>query len=350
MRWFSRRKKAPYKSLEADTYIRMGDAANAQRQWDVAAEHYRRALASTPDNCAIHIQYGHCLKEQGLLKEAEAAYRNAVQTDDSDADAYLHLGHISKLQRHMSDAIAAYKVAAQLGSKTSVGDDALRELTALGVHPPAVVAIDIPASVADNPAYKELVTALKHNQFKEARAALRPLAQDGSPDIKLIEAQLRQRLGKFDEAIALLDDESVRDLGARSFSVLRALYNDRGEQDKGIRSALWEIKEGLRAGLSFDTLADPVAYLAKLGKLEAAFEACASIFQPETRTGFGTSRSAADVKRARGSSHFPEELAERLHGDLLARASVMEADGTHAQAMLLRHEAEALKPSATHIS
>lgn len=350
MRWFSRRKKNQHKRLEPDTHVRMGDAANSKRQWDVAAEHYRRALELMPDNCAIHIQYGHCLKEQGRFKEAEAAYRNAVRIDDSDADAYLHLGHISKLQRRMSDAIAAYKVAAQLGGKSSVGDDALRELKVLGVHPPVVVSIDIPASVADDPAYEELVTALRHNRFKKARAALRALAHDVSPDIRLIEAQLLHRLGKFDEAIVLLEDERVRALGARAFSALRALYSDRGEEEKGIRSALWEIKEGLRVGLSFDTLVEPVAYLAKLGKLDAAFEACAPIFQPETRNVLGTSRSAADVKRARGSSHFPEELAERIHEDLLARASAMDADGTYAQAMLLRHEAEALKQPATHMS
>lgn len=91
--------------------ITLGDRACDARQWDVAARHYRLALARNSDRPPIWLQYGHVLKESGKYQHAEAAYRRAIAGDPGLADAELHLGHVLKIQRRWVEAAAAYMQA-----------------------------------------------------------------------------------------------------------------------------------------------------------------------------------------------------------------------------------------------
>jgi hypothetical protein len=88
--------------------IARGDHARDAGRWDLAARHYRQALAQMPRAPAIWVQYGHALKESGELAAAEAAYRRALALDPQAGDTWLQLGHALKLQGRSQEAAAAY--------------------------------------------------------------------------------------------------------------------------------------------------------------------------------------------------------------------------------------------------
>ena len=107
MRWLSpKRKKLSGTAL--------ADRARDARQWQIAAQLYRKALDRNPRNPAIWVQYGHVLKESGELQDperlaqAEVAYRRALLLDPGVADTHLNFGHVLKLQGKTKEAEASY--------------------------------------------------------------------------------------------------------------------------------------------------------------------------------------------------------------------------------------------------
>jgi GT2 family glycosyltransferase/tetratricopeptide (TPR) repeat protein len=107
----ARKPEAPPIALRRALWLRArraGDRARDTKQWPAAARHYRRALARNPRDTAVWVQYGHALKEEGHLSEAEVAYRRALDGDPALADTHLQLGHVLKLQQKMPAARAAY--------------------------------------------------------------------------------------------------------------------------------------------------------------------------------------------------------------------------------------------------
>lgn len=111
--------------------VAQGDAARAARDWKRAATHYGTALEIDPSSFPIRIQFGHALKEQGLVGDAESAYRTAIGFNTKDADAYLQLGHALKLQGKYNDAFEAYATATRIDPSLV---DAQRELKNISGH------------------------------------------------------------------------------------------------------------------------------------------------------------------------------------------------------------------------
>ena len=90
---------------ELSRLVGEGDAANRRRQWSEAARAYAQALAIAPALAAIWVQYGHALKEQGLLDAAESAYRTALgHMPQPDGDIHLQIGHLLKLRGMLPEA------------------------------------------------------------------------------------------------------------------------------------------------------------------------------------------------------------------------------------------------------
>lgn len=85
-----------------------GDRARDAKKWQLAARHYRKALARNPLDAPCWVQYGHALKETGCLPESEAAYRRSLACAPDIADTHLQLGHVLKLQGRAKAAQAAY--------------------------------------------------------------------------------------------------------------------------------------------------------------------------------------------------------------------------------------------------
>jgi Flp pilus assembly protein TadD len=88
--------------------ILRAERAQEARRWELAARHYREALAGMPNAPEMWVQYGHALKEFGNVVEAETAYRKSIELDPDSADAYLQLGHALKIQGRTDAAVDAY--------------------------------------------------------------------------------------------------------------------------------------------------------------------------------------------------------------------------------------------------
>jgi tetratricopeptide (TPR) repeat protein len=89
-------------------HLAAGTDANTARDWKSACIHYARALELDPSLWAIWVQYGHALKEQGRLEEAEDAYRRSLAITPENCDTWLQLGHVLKLRGKLKHALAAY--------------------------------------------------------------------------------------------------------------------------------------------------------------------------------------------------------------------------------------------------
>ena len=113
----------------------VADEARDARQWELAAQLYRKALDRDPNNPPIWVQYGHALKESGALRDpdrlaqAEAAYRTSMALDPGAGDTYLQLGHILKLKGKTDEAEALYLRALALDPSKP---NPLEELRGLG--------------------------------------------------------------------------------------------------------------------------------------------------------------------------------------------------------------------------
>ena len=95
-------------SNTAGAKILRAERAQEARRWELAARHYRDALADMPNVPEMWVQYGHALKESGNVVEAETAYRKSIDLDPNSADAHLQLGHALKLQGRIDEAVGAY--------------------------------------------------------------------------------------------------------------------------------------------------------------------------------------------------------------------------------------------------
>jgi tetratricopeptide (TPR) repeat protein len=109
--------------------ILRAERAQEARRWELAARHYRGALAEMPNAPEMWVQYGHALKESGSLSEAEAAYRKSIDLDPDSADAHLQLGHALKIQGRIEEAVGCYFRSLALDSVPRHSWD---ELIALG--------------------------------------------------------------------------------------------------------------------------------------------------------------------------------------------------------------------------
>jgi len=89
----------------------IGDNHRDRKQWRDAAEAYTRHLELYPDDDAIWIQCGNCLKEAGDFARSMAAYKKAEQLNATNFDVHLQLGHLNKITGRVSEALECYKRA-----------------------------------------------------------------------------------------------------------------------------------------------------------------------------------------------------------------------------------------------
>jgi TPR repeat len=131
LRRFVQRQNGPWLSTTkvGEAMLLQADRARDAGHWEVAARTYREALRSLPKGPSIWVQYGHALKENGKVAEAEKAYREALRLNPNSADTHLQLGHVLKLQGRVEKAEEAYRRSLILDP---TGSHARGELIALG--------------------------------------------------------------------------------------------------------------------------------------------------------------------------------------------------------------------------
>lgn len=90
-------------------FRRLGDRHRNARNWPEAAGAYARHLERHPEDKAIHVQFGHALKEQGKIRAAAEAYGAAVALDPDDSDALEHLADVLRQLRRDEEALEIYE-------------------------------------------------------------------------------------------------------------------------------------------------------------------------------------------------------------------------------------------------
>lgn len=112
------------------TYRQKGDSARDARDWSQAAELYGCHLDRNPADFAIWVQYGHVLKEAGLLEEADASYETAARLNSNDADLLLSRGHLAKRRGDDIAARGFYLLSYAVdGNESAASELALRRET-----------------------------------------------------------------------------------------------------------------------------------------------------------------------------------------------------------------------------
>jgi glycosyltransferase involved in cell wall biosynthesis len=107
-----------------------GDRERDLGNWNKAAELYLEYLNTKPDDFAIWVQRGNCLKEAGDFDTAVEVYGRAITLKPHDADVHLQLGHLMKRTGQVAAAIEWYSRSLELDPAQRY---AVNELRALGV-------------------------------------------------------------------------------------------------------------------------------------------------------------------------------------------------------------------------
>ena len=151
-RLYRRRNNVP-SPLSPNHYRILGDAARNRREWDAAGRHYAFHLEFNRQDFDIWVQFGHALKEQGLLDQAGLAYEQASLLNEGDADLWLNRGHLEKLRGDFRSSRECYTRSYALNRSAEVAI----ELNALDVISPQTSEARAPSrSDAGDPASRGL--------------------------------------------------------------------------------------------------------------------------------------------------------------------------------------------------
>jgi tetratricopeptide (TPR) repeat protein len=82
---------------EFQRLIMLADTARDQRDWPEAEYRYWQALSLYPLHAGYLVQYGHALKEQQKLPDAEVAYRSALALGEAVDDLQRHIAHVGAM-------------------------------------------------------------------------------------------------------------------------------------------------------------------------------------------------------------------------------------------------------------
>src|SRR4051812_14253821 len=99
---------------DATDLLSQADGLRDRRAWADAAEGYRDYLRLRPEDWAIWVQYGHCLKESGDPGGALLCYQEAERRQQNDSDVHVQIGHALKLLGRQDEAFGAYAMALTL--------------------------------------------------------------------------------------------------------------------------------------------------------------------------------------------------------------------------------------------
>jgi tetratricopeptide (TPR) repeat protein len=112
-----------------------GDNYRDQKQWSEAVKAYSKYLRQAPNDFAIWVQLGNCLKEDGRIPAALDAYDKAAALNANDGDVYLQKGHALKLLGDLASALKAYEISAALDPQRG---DAQHEISEIISRFPAI--------------------------------------------------------------------------------------------------------------------------------------------------------------------------------------------------------------------
>ena len=101
-------------AASAGSLIKAGDELAKSRQYDKAAEAFRKAIALQPKSAIAHQHLGIALLNLGKASDALAETTLAIQIDPNSAPVYIDYGQVNQAMRRYQEAIQAYNEAVRL--------------------------------------------------------------------------------------------------------------------------------------------------------------------------------------------------------------------------------------------
>ncbi|MEP6872768.1 MAG: LytR C-terminal domain-containing protein [Burkholderiales bacterium] len=151
----SRWKVAPVFSVSHSTqssqaYVSLGQYFEGSREWDKAADAYRKAIKADVNNIEAYDALGVALAQGGHVAEAEITLRQAVALAPDRPRLLNNLGYVLLLANKPEDAVNALKAAVEQDASNAKAQSNLREAMARvsGRHDPVVAATPTPTATA----------------------------------------------------------------------------------------------------------------------------------------------------------------------------------------------------------
>lgn len=144
---------------QADCYLRLGQLAEQERQYNAACDHYTKGLARKPTGKQVayflHNNLGYCLNLRGEHAKAERLCRAAIEIDSNRANAFKNLGIALAGQNDLIGAAWAWIEAMRANAHDERSLFLLEQL--IDDHPE--IASQLPGNWQEVEACKELVQA-----------------------------------------------------------------------------------------------------------------------------------------------------------------------------------------------
>jgi tetratricopeptide (TPR) repeat protein len=241
-------------ALKAALHLQLGDPAAALGACD-------QALAVQPGYARAHRNRGDALQALGRADEALAAYDKALQLQPDDLAAHVNRGNLLSEQKRWAEALASYEGAIALDPKVPQAHvNRARVLCELERYAEGLEAAE--QAVALQPGYAKAWSRrgdalLGLERFEDALESFGQAARRQRTDYVLIGAShALKALGRYDEAIRLLDEAEALDpaapLAPYHRSMVRLLTGDfaRGWRDYEAR---WRLASFVDSSNGFAT-------------------------------------------------------------------------------------------------
>jgi tetratricopeptide (TPR) repeat protein len=115
-----------------NSLVAHGNQFMDQRNFPLAAECYKRALAIQPDSLDVRVDYGACLHGMGLPQRAIEEFRKVIQTNPSHAIANFNLGLVFYDLNELDSARVYWQKSLQIDSNSTAAEMARNLLKEIG--------------------------------------------------------------------------------------------------------------------------------------------------------------------------------------------------------------------------
>ena len=203
--------EAPDAEQDAAFHLALARAAQFREEPDAALQAFERALELEPDDAAASLELGRLAAQRGLTGKAEAALRRAMESDARNPDAHYEWARLLWRQERFDDALKHYERAAAL-------------------------------AVPDSAQAEEIGNAFRFRRhWEKAADYLQAAARDGAaPSASLALGGTLKELGRYDEAVRVLEPASEQPAGALA---LAKVYQAQGRAGDAERLLLRVVKQ-----------------------------------------------------------------------------------------------------------
>lgn len=200
-------------SDDVEAWFNLAQAYNHEGRRELAAEAYREVIKRDPDHSDAHNNLGYVLRCQGEKAAALACYREALRAQPNNPEALANMGDAMMDVGAHDDALRCFNLA--LNAKPDFIGALLSKGYAYYTQGDIAGALDCFKQMLQiQPENHEAIVGQatvfeKTGDFRRAYALLQPMLEQGLGGwrLALVGSKVLNKLGRLDEAIALLEGE-----------------------------------------------------------------------------------------------------------------------------------------------